>query len=468
MKSYLTIALFAMLALAVYGAAVEVFIKVFFLLLYKMVSISSSSDGCQSSSSTSSNEKITFLTACVFIVGEVAGGGMLSLPHATAQSGWYGIGLIIYCALASAIGGICLAECWLILEERYPQYRHGLTRKPFATIGYHSFGKYSSALVSILINVTRIGSGTVFFLLTSSLIQSITKSFINITQCHWILIVPLVCFFPYLLGSPGDFWPIAYLATGSSVIGSVLLMITLVIQIAKNGVSDDFHIESMESFTTSYGVILFAYSGAASFPNFQNDMKEKEKFPRAVMFGYVALVLIYVPVAALGYATEGANVSTNIIDHLSNGVMVTIVRCCFLAHCMAVIFITTNPVLLDLEELFRVPKQFGWKRVLLRTCILLLMTFLALTFPNFGEVLDLIGSTTIVLLSFILPLVFYIKLCYDSKKNKTWPNRNLSYPLLATFAIVIISTIIAGIASTYSTLKHFTSLKSACYLSNWN
>ena len=37
--------------------------------------------------SRSSNEKITFLTACVFIVGEVAGGGILSLPHAVAQAG---------------------------------------------------------------------------------------------------------------------------------------------------------------------------------------------------------------------------------------------------------------------------------------------------------------------------------------------------------------------------------------------
>ena len=105
----------------------------------------------------------SFWTATVFIVGEVAGGlficffslhnfclflfclllaGILSLPHATAQASWTGLAMIAYCAICAAVAGICLAKSWLILEERYPKYRQGLTRKPFATIGSHAYGKY--------------------------------------------------------------------------------------------------------------------------------------------------------------------------------------------------------------------------------------------------------------------------------------------------------------------------------------
>jgi len=84
----------------------------------------------------------SLLTATVFIIGEVAGGGILSLAHATAQASWSGLALIVYCAACAAIAGLCLAESWIILEERYPKYRNGLSRKPFATIGYHAFGRY--------------------------------------------------------------------------------------------------------------------------------------------------------------------------------------------------------------------------------------------------------------------------------------------------------------------------------------
>lgn len=75
-------------------------------------------------------------------------GGILSLAHATAQAGWSGLGIIVYCAILAAIAGIALAKCWLILEERYPEYRHGLTRKPFSTIGYHAFGNWARYAVT--------------------------------------------------------------------------------------------------------------------------------------------------------------------------------------------------------------------------------------------------------------------------------------------------------------------------------
>ena len=50
--------------------------------------------------------------------------------------------MILFCAACAGIAGMCLANSWLLLEERYPEYREGLTRKPFSTIGYHAFGNW--------------------------------------------------------------------------------------------------------------------------------------------------------------------------------------------------------------------------------------------------------------------------------------------------------------------------------------
>ena len=238
---------------------------------------------------TRGSRGFSLVTATVFIIGEVAGGGILSLPSATAQAGWSGLAMILYCAICASQSGLCLAKSWIILEKRYPLlYCNGLTRKPFATIGYHAFGPAMSVFVSLLLNITRIGASTVFLLLTSKLISSLTiKFWPTITVCQWIPIVAAVLVIPFWLGSPVDFWLIAYLAMFSTIVGSLLLIIDISIQIGQHGWAQNFYVKSLESFSGAFGTILFAFGGASAFPNFQNDMKQKEKFPLAVVFGFI-------------------------------------------------------------------------------------------------------------------------------------------------------------------------------------
>ena len=88
------------------------------------------------------------------------------------------------------------------------------------------------------------------------------------------------------LGSPADFWPVAYSAMLSTSIGSILLIIDTSIVISSRGIATDFHVDGFESFSTAFGTILFAFGGASAFPNFQVDMKQKNKFPLAVGFGF--------------------------------------------------------------------------------------------------------------------------------------------------------------------------------------
>lgn len=199
--------------------------------------------------------------------------------------------MIVYCAACAAIAGLCLAESWIILEERYPKYREGLSRKPFATIGLHAFGPYMSAFVSVLMNITRIGATAVFVLLTAGFVFSLTGSFVSLTLCQWIPIVSAALLLPLWLGSPADFWPIAYSAMLSTTIGSILLLVAIILEITSNGFGQDFHFDGFESFSTAFGAILFAFGGASAFPNFQNDMREKDKFPKAVIFGFIGMAL---------------------------------------------------------------------------------------------------------------------------------------------------------------------------------
>ena len=58
--------------------------------------------------------------------------------------------------------------------------------------------------------------------------------------------------------------------------------------------------------------------------------------------------------------------------------------------------------------------DFNWKRCVFRTCVMLLLLFIAESIPKFGSILDLIGASTITLLTFIFPPMMFVFACDDS------------------------------------------------------
>ena len=49
--------------------------------------------------------------------------------------------------------------------------------------------------------------------------------------------------------------------------------------------------------------------------------------------------------------------------------------------------------------------------------------FIALSIPQFGKILSLIGGSSITLMTFVLPPLFYLKLVSQQDLNKEWPKR---------------------------------------------
>ncbi|CAG2178978.1 unnamed protein product, partial [Oppiella nova] len=205
---------------------------------------------------------LSVLTAIVFIAGELAGSGVLALPDALAD----------------------MARCWLMLEERWPEYRSP-TRNPFASIGYRSNGQWMSYVCSAVMQVTFFGGAVVYLLLCSELVESLTHTFLGkVTFCDWILIIALLLIPLSWLGSPADFWPLAVGAIGTTILGLVLLMIEVGIDAPTHISHATYEAPTFSSFFLGFGTVVFAFGGAAAFPTFQNDMKDKTKFPIAVIF----------------------------------------------------------------------------------------------------------------------------------------------------------------------------------------
>lgn len=80
-------------------------------------------------------------------------------------------------------------------------------------------------------------------------------------------------------------------------------------------------------------------------------------------------------------------------------------------------------------------------KILIRMALLLSTVVLACAFPHFESLMAIVGSIFIVLVSFILPCLFYLKI-YDSY-HQGW-----SYKTIGSIGIIIFGTL-AGIFGTW-------------------
>ena len=81
---------------------------------------------------------------------------------------------------------------------------------------------------------------------------------------------------------------------------------------------------------------------------------------------------------------------------------------------------------------------FGVKRALFRSACMTGLLVIALSLPNFGAILDLIGATTITLLNFVFPPIFFLLLTnkYNSLVDTSDCVSNEGSPPLVTMGQV--------------------------------
>ncbi|XP_042901098.2 uncharacterized protein [Parasteatoda tepidariorum] len=410
-------------------------------------------------------EGYSFWIGTFFIVSNMAGSGVLVLPRALADTGWGGIVFIILCCSASLYAGLCLARCWNILEERYVEFRNVRHRKPYPAIAEKAYGVHMRNFLSVVLEINFLGISIVYLLLPAEMIAKLIPSSWGIPFCYWILILAAVICPMMWFGTPKDFWIAAVLAL-VTIIGSIIM---LLVAIAKHASSTSLKVTHKNptflSFFLSMGSIFFSFGGAASFPTFQNDMKNKDAFPRAVITGFTIVFLMYIPITIFGYHVYGDTVHMDITDSTPPSVYRTIVLFFMSFRSLFVFLMVINATSQEFEDILNVPDKFGWQRVLVRVTILLFVLFVALSIPRFGKILNLVGASAIVLCSTVLPCLFYYKLCSDVLP--TWPDRSL--PTYKKIILIIIgaSGILGGAIATYSSFLDIVRLEEfhpPCYL----
>lgn len=389
------------------------------------------------------------LTAAIFISGEMVGSGILALPRAIVDAGWYGFLFLIIFGLNSCYCGVKLGQCWEILEERFPECR-GISRNPYPDIGERAMGKFGRQCVSICNYFTLFGVATVYLLLASQMMYTLISEYVQeLSFCVWILILAIVLTPPTWLGSPKDFWIVGVFALSTTLISCFLIFAQMVIDYSKMNNAVVHKEPQLINIFTSSGTILFSFGAASIFPSIQNDMKDRRKFKYSVTLAFIVILALYLPMTILAYIIYGEASEDNILLSLSPSPLVTCANILMTLHTIMAFLICINPVSLQTENVLKIPHAFGFKRCLLRTAIVGLIVIVGETIPQFGKILALIGASTTTLSTFIFPNIFYIKLCNQQSDND---KRVITKTVLLYLCLLILIGVIGGLAATYSSL----------------
>lgn len=143
-------------------------------------------------------------------------------------------------------------------------------------------------MVTIMLQVTLIGTSAVLLLVCAQLSSDLIDRNHSLSYGLWILIIAFgICPFMWL-GTPVEFWPAAAIALGTSTIAVLLLLFEIGRDLASTSY-DQLPIASEVNLSTislAFGSFMFASGGTGPFPTYQNDMRDKSKWTRAVVIGF--------------------------------------------------------------------------------------------------------------------------------------------------------------------------------------
>ena len=178
------------------------------------------------------------------------------------------------------------------------------------------------------------------------------------------------------------------------------------------------------------------------------------------------MLVLYLVVAAGGFALYGSTSCDNILKNLPPSIWREIIDALMAFHVFCAFLIVINPVNLSLESYISIPAEFTWNRCLFRTFMCILIIITSLTVPRFGKILNLVGGSTVALTSFILPPIFYMKLVHQVSPGQ-WITQVMEKRTKIILWSIAAVGLFAGLITTVSSIKDIVSpdaFTKPCYL----
>ncbi|CAI5437806.1 unnamed protein product [Caenorhabditis angaria] len=363
---------------------------------------------------------ISWLMAGVFIVGDMMGAGMIALPISLGNAGLIpGIILILLASIFSGYTGIQLGENWEMMQSRWPKYRNHC-RRPYPEMAYRALGPVARQVVAVLLVVGQFMIASVLLLLSAQNFTNLLNAFfgLHLDFCIFILALGLVLWPFTLLQSPMDFWQLAVISAVSSTVAAGFIIFGSVHDMPVCAPVAEMPRFQFSSFSLSYGTIVFAFGGHGAFPTIQHDMKKPQQFNYSVISSYILITIVYLAVGITGLISYGDSMIDTVIQSIQIQWVGQVVNILITAHILPTIIIVLSPMSQQVEEWIKIPNEFGFRRIIVRSLVIAASIFTALSVLKLGLFVDLVGATTITCMTMLLPSVFWLFMQASQKKRE--------------------------------------------------
>ncbi|KAE8348219.1 transmembrane amino acid transporter protein-domain-containing protein [Aspergillus coremiiformis] len=389
-------------------------------------------------------------------VNVLIGVGLLSLPLAMKQAGWFlGLTFLLFAALITSYTARTLAKC-LDVDRSLVTY---------ADLAYISFGNHARLVTSLLFCLELIGACVALVVLFADSLQALIP---GLSSLQW----KIICGFMLL---PLNFVPLRLLSV-TSILGiisctSIVMLICLDGLIKPNAPGSlhqpartSFFPENWRTVPLSFGLIMAPWGGHGVFPNIYKDMRHPRKYGRSFIVNlYAHQYSLDCAMAIIGWAMFGDGVR----DEVTANVLLTneyprAISICIITF-IAIIPITKvplncRPLVATVEVLCGLGPQTAFipehpkslrettRRSLqgiIRILVVAIIVLMAILCPSFDRIMALMGSALCFTICIILPLAFHLKIFGQEISRREW---------ILDWALLLISSVLAIVGTAWAFL----------------
>ncbi|RWW14272.1 hypothetical protein GW17_00021971 [Ensete ventricosum] len=378
-----------------------------------------------------SSQPKTFANVFIAIVGA----GVLGLPYAFRRTGW-AAGAILLLAV-SALTFHCMmllvrTRCQLNLE-------HSAKIASFGDLGLAVAGPLGRLAVDAMIVLSQAGFCIGYLIFISNSFTHLLPASLPFLSSKAIYVLAML---PFQLGlnSIQTLTLLAPLSIFADVvnIGAMGVVIAEDVSIMLSSPPPLNAFSGPSVLLYGIGVAVYAFEGVGMVIPLEAEAADKPKFGRTLALSMAFIALLYGLFGVLGYAAFGEETRDIITTNLGVGALSLLIQ---LGLCINLFFtfpVMMNPVF-EVAERWVCGKRYCWW---LRWAVVVAVSLVATLVPNFADFLSLVGSSVCVVLGFVLPALFHLKV-FGSELGWTGATVDI--------AIVIIGMALA-ISGTWSSL----------------
>ena len=411
------------------------------------------------------------------IANTIMGAGILSIPIIMRYLGLFlGIIFIISLALCTLFSVFILIRC------------HEITGKNgFSMLGKITMGKFGSILIKVIIIINNLGFCIAYFRIFGEVFQTIIQGFIS-PESFWannwhnfiyIIFCSLIMFYFIFIKDISALKKVSYMGVFAVLLFSLGLILLFFHKLFHHYLDSNISCKFLKpncSFSEAFHAIpsvflafLFQYN---VFPIYLS-LKEKnlDSMMKATKIGVGYSLSIFLIVGIIGFLLYGLNMNETLLECLSQDMtkfrnisgfikfLIIIISISFVTTCL-----TSFPILfLSLRENFINSiifciKNIGHKNnntnantnikyiserglIIITIVLYVVIILMAIILPKLKIIFSIVGATAGTFIAFILPNVFYIRICQMSQKsyNLTLPKFFVCLGVFFLFVSFIVS-----------------------------